>query len=170
MSETGAAGERDRLVEQVLELNEDLIDAQRKLTRRQRELERAQAEAATAMERVRRLESIMLAGLTSPDLHSALERLLAIAQDVFRSDRATVLLRSEDGRHLRIAAATGLDDDRVANVQVPYGRGFAGGIAAAARGRIVADIEATEIWSAYLRESGGSVAGVPLELEGDVLG
>src|SRR4051794_35600792 len=42
-----AVAEHDRLVEQVLELNEDLITAQRSLSRRQRELERAQAEAAT---------------------------------------------------------------------------------------------------------------------------
>jgi serine phosphatase RsbU (regulator of sigma subunit) len=165
-----ALGERDRLVEQVLELNEDLISAQRRLSRRQRELERAQAEAATAMERVRRLESIMLAGLASPDLESALESLLRIARDVFRSDRATVLLRTEDGRHLRIAAASGLDEDRVASVRVPLGRGFAGGIAADARARVIDDIDQAEIWSAYLRESGGSVAGVPLVLEGDVIG
>src|SRR4051794_30415804 len=37
-----ALAERDLLVEQVLELNEDLIGAQRALSRRQRELERAQ--------------------------------------------------------------------------------------------------------------------------------
>jgi phosphoserine phosphatase RsbU/P len=165
-----ALAERDRLVEQVLELNEDLIGAQRKLARRQRELERAQSEAAAAMERVRRLESIMLAGLTRPHLEGVLESLLEIARDVFRSDRAAVLLRSDDERQLRVAAAAGLDSEDIIGLRVPYGRGFAGSIAASARGRVVDDIAGAEIWNAYLRDRGGSLAGVPLVLEDEVIG
>jgi phosphoserine phosphatase RsbU/P len=165
-----ALAERDRLVEQVLELNEDLIGAQRKLGRRQRELERAQSEAAAAMERVRRLESIMLAGLTRPHLEGVLESLLEIARAVFRSDRAAVLLRTEDQRTLRVAAAAGLDSDEIVGLQVPYGRGFAGTVAAQGRGRVVDDVAGAEIWNAYLRDRGGSLAGVPLVLEGEVIG
>jgi serine phosphatase RsbU (regulator of sigma subunit) len=165
-----AAAERDRLVEQVLELNEDLITAQRGLSRRQRELERAQAEAAAAAERVRRLESIMLAGLRSPDLEGLLAALLDVAREVFRSDRATVLLRHEDRRHLYVAAAIGLAPEVQAKVRVPLGRGFAGTIAATGQARLVPDTTKAEIWSAYLRESGGSVAGVPLVLEDEVIG
>ena len=166
-----AHGERDRLVEQVLELNEDLIGAQRALSRRQRELERAQAEAATAMERVRRLESIMLAGLTRPSLDGVLETLLEIARDVFRSDRAAVLLRTDDGRHLEVAAATGLDQDVVVGrVRVPLGRGFAGTMGVTGEARVVGDIDKVDIWSAYLRHRGGSLAGVPLILDGEIIG
>jgi serine phosphatase RsbU (regulator of sigma subunit) len=165
-----AVAELDRLVEQVLELNEDLIGAQRGLSRRQRELERAQAEVAATAERVRRLESIMLAGLRSSSLEGLLESLLDIARDVFRSDRAAVLLRHEDRRHLYVAAAIGLSREVQEGVRVPIGRGFAGSIAATGRARVVRDTTKAEIWSAYLRESGGSVAGVPLVLEDEVIG
>src|SRR3954465_12512804 len=98
------------------------------------------------MERVRRLESIMLAGLTSPDLHGVLEALLEIARDVFRSDRAAVLLRHDDRRHLYVAAATGLDEEEAIDVRVPIGRGFAGSIAATARARVIDDIAGADIW------------------------
>jgi serine phosphatase RsbU (regulator of sigma subunit) len=165
-----AVAERDRLVEQVLELNEDLISAQRAISRRQRELERAQAEVAATAERVRRLESIMLAGLRSASLEGLLESLLDIARDVFRSDRAAVLLRHEDRRHLYVAAAIGMAREVREGVRVPIGRGFAGKIAATGRARVVRDTTKAEIWSAYLRESGGSVAGVPLVLDDEVIG
>jgi serine phosphatase RsbU (regulator of sigma subunit) len=122
------------------------------------------------MDRVRRLESIMLAGLTRPSLEGVLESLLEIARDVFASDRAAVLLRGDDHRKLRVAAAAGLDSEDIIGLEVPYGRGFAGSIAAQARGRVVDDIAGAEVWNAYLRDRGGSLAGVPLVLEGEVIG
>ena len=102
-----AQAERERLVEQVLELNEDLIAAQRTANRRQRALVRAQAEAEAAEDRVRRLESIMLAGLTAPDLPAVLDALLGVAREVLGADWAAVSLRDERTQRLTVAASTG---------------------------------------------------------------
>ena len=160
----------ERLVQEVLELNDDLIAAQRQLGRRQRELERAQADAAQAMERIRRLEAIMLAGLTRPDLQGVLEALLEIARDAFAADIAAVLLRDDDDRHLVMAAAIGISADVRDEVRIPIGRGVAGTIAGTRRGRVVDDLAHAEVWSRYLREGGGSMVGVPLLLEGEMIG
>jgi hypothetical protein len=165
-----ALAQRDRLVEQVLELNQDLIGTQRSLSRRQRELERAQADADAAMDRVRRLESIMLAGLTRPDLEGVLQALLEIARDVFGCDDAAVLLRHQDRRHLYVAAAIGIEEGAATAMQVPIGRGFAGRIAASGNARTIADVADSDVYSSYLRQRGGSLAGVPLVLDGAVIG
>lgn len=157
------------LIEQVLELNEDLIAAQRSVSRRQRELERAQAEAATAMERVRRLESIMLAGLTRPTLEGVLEALLEIASDVIGSVRSAILLRDEDRRVLALAAATGVHLAGGADL-LPLGRGFAGRIALEGRGLILDADDAVSTDLPFPSDAGGSLAGVPLVLEQHVIG
>src|SRR5206468_4007219 len=75
-----------------------------------------------------------------------------------------------DRNSVYIAAATGLDQDVVGRVRVPLGRDFAGRIAASGEGRVVDDIAGADVWSEYLRERGGSIAGVPLILEDEVIG
>jgi phosphoserine phosphatase RsbU/P len=101
-----AHDEGRRLVEQVLELNDDLIEAQRVSTRRRRELERAQNTASETAERVRRLEAIVLHGMTRPDLSSVLDAVLEITRDVLRCAGASILLRDER-RTLAEAARSG---------------------------------------------------------------
>jgi hypothetical protein len=165
-----AIDQADRLVREMLGLRDDLIEAQQQLARRQRELECSQAEAAEAMERVRRLESIMLAGLTSPDLEGVLHTLLVIARDAFTADRAAVLLLDEAGSHLTASAAIGLHEEVRSGIRVPLGRGIAGRIASTRKGRLVHDLSASDAVSPYLQEGGGSLLGVPLVLEDEVIG
>ena len=168
VAEPATAGQH-QLIEQVLELNEDLIAAQRTLSRRQRELERAQTDAATAMERVRRLESIMLAGLTRPTLVAVLDALLEIARDVLSTDRAAILLRDEDRRVLTLAAATGVHLAGAHDL-LPLGRGFAGRIASEGHGLILDEVDDALMQSPFPSDQGGSLAGVPLKLEQVVIG
>ncbi len=168
VAEPASAGQH-QLVEQVLELNEDLISAQRALSRRQRELERAQTDAAAAMDRVRRLESIMLAGLTRPTREAVLDALLDIACDVLSTKRAAILLRDEDRRVLTLAAVSGVHLAGAHDL-LPLGRGFAGQIAFAGHGLILDEVDDASIQSPFASDQGGSLAGVPLILEQVVIG
>lgn len=143
-----ARGEGDRLVDQVLALNDDLIDTQRALHRRQRELERAQAEMRAASERVAQLEAIVLAGLSAPDLEGLLSALLEIAARVVGAEHASVLLRAEDGGPLQTVAGPPADE-----------------VALGLAREVAASREA-----ALLRSQDVSLAGVPLVLEGEVAG
>ncbi|HET8978668.1 MAG TPA: hypothetical protein VFN87_10960, partial [Solirubrobacteraceae bacterium] len=99
--------ERDRLVGQVLALNDDLIATQRTLARRQRDLERAQDEAAHAARRVRQLEAILLAAITPREVDGALRSLLAIAQELLPGERADILLVDETTDRLVLRASAG---------------------------------------------------------------
>ena len=155
-----AGAEHARLVTEVLELNDDLIKAQRSLARRQRELERAQAEARDAMRQVRRLESITLAGLRLDDVDGVLRALLRTAAEVLDGDGAAVSLTEEDGVHLTLAAAIGSEEvaDRPARVEV--GEGLLG--------RVAVDAHGAQAMPDGL--TGGSLAVVPLRVDGRLLG
>jgi len=160
--------ERDRLVDQVLRLNDDLITSQRDLARRQREVGRAQAGAEEAELRLRRLEAVMLAGFTAASLDVALGRLLVLARDALGAERAAALLvEGDDHRSLRVRAA--LDMDIVGDV-TGLGTGVSGSIAAAGRGMVFDDIAAVDGLAAEHRRFRGSLAGVPLRLDGEVIG
>jgi sigma-B regulation protein RsbU (phosphoserine phosphatase) len=162
------ATERDRLVEQVLALNDDLIASQRALGRRQREVARAQAGTEEAELRVRRLEAIVVAGFTAASLDTTLERLLVLAREVLGAERAAVLL-IEDGNHrlLRVRAALDMD---IAGELATWGTGVSGSIAAAGQGMVFDDIASVEGLAAEHRHLRGSLAGVPLLLDGEVIG
>jgi sigma-B regulation protein RsbU (phosphoserine phosphatase) len=160
--------ERDRLVEQVLRLNDDLITSQRDLARRQREVGRAQAGAEEAELRLRRLEAVMLAGFTATSLDVALARLLVLARDALGGERAAALLvEDDDHRSLRVRAA--LDMDILGDVTA-IGTGVSGSIAAAGRGMVFDDIAAVDGLAPEHRRFRGSLAGVPLRLDDEVIG
>jgi phosphoserine phosphatase RsbU/P len=162
------SAERDRLVEQVLALNDDLIASQRALGRRQREVARAQAGTEEAENRVRRLEAIVVAGFTAASLDTTLERLLVLAREALGAQRAAVLL-VEDGNHLVLRVRAALDMDIVGELAT-WGTGVSGAIAAAGQGMIVDDIAAADGLAPAHRHLRGSLAGVPLLLDGEVIG
>jgi sigma-B regulation protein RsbU (phosphoserine phosphatase) len=152
--------ERDQLVEQVLRLNDDLIASRR-------EVSEARHGAEEAELRLRRLEAVMLTGFTSHSLDGALERLLVLARDALGGARAAVLLVDDEGRTLRVRAA--LDMDIVGDVTA-FGRGVSGSIAAAGRGMVFDDIAAVDGLAPDHQRFRGSLAGVPLRLDGEVIG
>jgi len=159
--------ERDRLVEQVLRLNDDLIASQRDLGRRQREVTRAQAGAEAAEQRLRRLEAVMLAGFTASSLDVALDRLLVLARDALGAERAAALLVEDDRRRLRVRAALAMN---IVGETTALGSGVSGTIAAAGRGMVFDDIAAVDGLAEPHRRFRGSLAGVPLRLDGEVIG
>jgi hypothetical protein len=160
--------ERDRLVEQVLRLNDDLIASQRDLGRRQREVARAQAGAEEAGRRLRRLEAVTLAGFAATSLDVALTRMLELAREALGGERAAVLL-VDDGDHRRLRVRAALDMDIVGDV-TRVGAGVSGAIAGAGRGMVFDDIATADGLAPEHRRFRGSLAGVPLRLDGEVIG
>ena len=90
--------EQERLVEKVLELNDELVATHRELVR-----QRSAAEAAA--ERVRHLEAISAAGLTGTDLGAVLHDVLEVIAHAVDADSAAILLR--DGEAIVVRAAVG---------------------------------------------------------------
>jgi PAS domain S-box-containing protein len=159
--------------------DEDLVVAQ-ELARRaahalgQARLHAAEREAREAAEKAEQqlaaLEQLSLAALRTNAGEDVLPTLLERVRDVLQADRATLLLLDTETDELRIHRAVGLDEETVREVRVPLGAGVAGTIASRGTPMVVADLHGVPVVSRYLREPGGSLAGVPLHLDGRVLG
>jgi hypothetical protein len=165
-----AVGEQDRLVEKVLELNDDLVRAQRELVRERERLHVAREAAEAASEHIGHLEAITRAGLAHLRLDEVLEDVLRAIAGAVRADRAVVLLLDRTRGELVARAAVGLEDAVRREVRVPLGAGVAGGVAATGRARVIRDLSQVEVHSAYLRERARSMAAVPLLLDAEVIG
>ena len=115
-----AVGEQERLVEKVLELNDELVVAHRELVRQREELR-------AAADRIRNLEAISAAGLVNLRLDDLLDEVLRIIAEAVGSPRAVLLLL--DGDVLVARAAVGLVGVELDEIRVPLGVGVAGTIA-----------------------------------------
>jgi putative methionine-R-sulfoxide reductase with GAF domain len=165
-----AIGEQDRLVEKVLELNDDLVRTQRELVRERERLRLARTAAESASEHIGHLEAITAAGLAHLRLDDVLADVLQVIAEAVGAERAVVLLLDAVRGELVARAAHGVEEDVLRGVRVPLGAGVAGSVAASGRARVIDDLSTTEVHSAYLRESARSMAAVPLILDGDVIG
>lgn len=138
------------------------------------ELHRAEREARSRLERVNRrlnaLQSLTDVGLSHLDLQALLDELLARITQITATDAAAILLLDEEHQELAVAAAVGVGEDFRRAVRVPLGQGVAGGIAARRMPLVIDDIDAAVVHSPRLRELGKSLAGVPLLVDGQVLG
>jgi phosphoserine phosphatase RsbU/P len=158
-----AVGEQAHLVEKVLELNDELVVAHRELVRQREELR-------AAAHRIRSLEAISAAGLMNLRLDDLLDEVLRIIAGAVGVERAVLLMLDEDREHLVARAAVGLHAVVLDEIRVPLGVGVAGRIAQRNEPWVIPDLSKVEVHSAYLRESSRSMAGVPLTLDGDVIG
>lgn len=164
-----AWSENRRLVEQVLQLNDDLIETQRRLSRRQRQLEQAQNETARSELRVRRLERILLAGLTPRDFDDALAQLLVAVQELLPGDRVDIVLQDEALDRLVMRASSGPGPAPDDGTAWRIGEGILGAIAARAQPALIEDLaQARDSGGAGGRE--GSLIGAPLTVDGHVIG
>jgi PAS domain S-box-containing protein len=130
---------------------------------------RASEQSELALTQMSRLERLADVALRASTLDELLEELVAAVQAALGSDRATMLLLGP-GNELVVRAAAGIDPEVASDVRVPLGEGIAGTIAASRRPRIIDDLSEVEAVSAYLRDAGGSLAGVPLLFQDRLLG
>jgi serine phosphatase RsbU (regulator of sigma subunit)/anti-sigma regulatory factor (Ser/Thr protein kinase) len=122
-------------------------------------------------DRLRDLQSVTDAELAYLPLEELLRELLNRVVDILSVDTAVVLLLEEDGKTLLARAAKGLEEEVERGVRIPVGRGFAGRVAASRLAVRITDLEHAEIVNPLLRGKGlKSLLGVPLVVEGDVIG
>ena len=126
---------------------------------------------ASTTEHVRRLQAVTDAALAHLRLDELLAALLERTREILEVDTCAILLLDEETNELVARAALGIEEEVEQSVRIPVGGGFAGRIAAEKRPLILDDVDHGPVLNPILREKGlKSMLGVPLVVEGDVLG
>jgi signal transduction histidine kinase len=122
-------------------------------------------------ERLRRLQALTDAALSSLELDELLDALLERSRAILEADTCAVLLLDEERNELVARAAVGIEEEVEQGVGIPVGRGFAGRVAAEARPVVLEDVDHADVLNPILREKGiKSLLGVPLLARGKVIG
>jgi serine phosphatase RsbU (regulator of sigma subunit)/anti-sigma regulatory factor (Ser/Thr protein kinase) len=104
-------------------------------------------------------------------LDALLDELLNRIKEALEVDTVAVLLLDEEAQQLVARAAKGIEEEVERGVRIPFGRGFAGRIAAERVAIFVADVDHADVLNPILRAKGiHSLLGVPLIVEGSVIG
>jgi phosphoserine phosphatase RsbU/P len=122
-------------------------------------------------ERLRRIEAVTDVALSKLTTEDLLDELLARLQELLDVDTAATLLLDESGQFLSPVAARGLEEEVRHGVRIPFGRGFAGRVAAEARPIAIAEVTPSNVINPILlRKKVRSLLGVPLLVGDTVLG
>ena len=108
-----------------------------------------------------------------PDLvlKNLLHALLDCIRQVMNVDTITILLPTQSEQQLAVCVTIGLEEEIAQGIRIPFGRGFAGCIAASGEQMIVDDLSTVEVVSPILRNKGiRSMVGVPLHIKDQTLG
>ncbi len=130
----------------------------------------AREQAEYSNEQMRVLQAITdhaLANLSLDDLFQAVLRRIRV---IMAADNIAVLLLNEEGTFLTVRAVNGIEETVASSVRIPVGRGFAGTVAARCQPVIAGKQMPVEILTPILREQLHTLLGVPLVVEGRVLG
>jgi PAS domain S-box-containing protein len=145
----------------------ELYRKTRQLEELNQELERRVAERTAELQQLLALTDTALEYLALDDL---LPALLERVQAVLSVDNVALLLLDADRQTLRVQAARGPEEAAAAQVVVPVGQGFAGRIAASRAPLIVEDLATFPVVNPFLAKRLRAAVGVPLLLDGHVLG
>ena len=122
-------------------------------------------------DRLRRLQRLTDAALSSLELEELLATLLERVRAVLEVDTCAVLLLDEERAELVARAAVGIEEEVEQGVRIPLGKGFAGRVAAQRRPVILDDVDHADVLNPILREKGiKSMLGVPLVTGDKVIG
>jgi signal transduction histidine kinase len=122
-------------------------------------------------ERLRRLQSVTEAALAHLDLEELLAELLTRIRDALEADTAAILLYEEARGQLVARAAVGIEEEVEQGIRIPFGKGFAGRVAAERRAIALDDVDHADVLNPILREKGiKSLLGVPLVYADDLIG
>jgi anti-sigma regulatory factor (Ser/Thr protein kinase)/putative methionine-R-sulfoxide reductase with GAF domain len=109
--------------------------------------------------------------LSELELEDLLDELLTRIQEALHVDTVAILLLDEERGELVARAARGLEEEVEQGVRIPVGRGFAGRIASERVPIFIEEVNHADILNPILREKGiRSILGVPLIVEGDLIG
>ena len=145
------------------------VRAQRVMLRTQERDARAEATAAT--KRVRDLQWITDAALPHLGLQDLLDHLLNRIVDVFAADQGAILLRADERSPLELRAYRGLSPDRGPDLYRSIADRLAGPPSLSRRAVILERTERGDPLESLLASAEvESVLGVPLVLDGDLLG
>ena len=124
-----------------------------------------------ADERLRRFELVTDARLAGLDVDELLLELLRRVRACLGVDTAAALLLDRSGQFLVATAACGIEEEVRQGVRIPFGRGFAGLVAAQRQAVIIDEVDHVKVLNPLLRARGiRSLLGVPLLAGGRVLG
>lgn len=130
----------------------------------------ARAESEKATERLRALQFISEVALTHFTLDDLLGALLERLCQALSVENGAILLLDESGQEMTIRAVRGLEDVLAQEVRIPLGRGVAGRVAATREALIIDDLSTVETVYQYFRDRFRSFVGVPLVVDGRVIG
>jgi signal transduction histidine kinase len=132
---------------------------------------RAFAAERFARERLEHVQAITDAALAHLELNELLAVLLPRIRAILKADTCAVLLLDEQANELVARAAVGIEEEVEQGVRIPFGRGFAGRVAAEKRPVVLDDVDHADVLNPLLREKGiKSLLGVPLLVGGDAIG
>jgi phosphoserine phosphatase RsbU/P len=122
-------------------------------------------------DRLRDIQSITDAALSSLDEQDLLSELLDRTRNILHADTAAALLLDFSSGELIATAAAGLEEEVRQGVRIPVGKGFAGRIAAQHRPVILDHVDHTTVLNPILWAKGiRTLMGVPLVAGGRVIG
>jgi putative methionine-R-sulfoxide reductase with GAF domain len=122
-------------------------------------------------ERLRGVESITDAALALLDVETMSQEMLARIRELLGVDTATVLQYDVAAEQLLATAATGIEEEVRQGVRIPFGRGFAGTIAARRQPMFVDHVDETTVLNPLLWETGlRTLLGVPMLAGGRLIG
>lgn len=134
------------------------------------EAQNARARAEAVQSRLDVIEEISVSVHAHLSLDDTLDDLLRRLKAATDSDEATILLLNDEGNALQVRGSIGLEREVTESVQIPFGRGVAGRVAASQKPVIIPDLRQVDAVSPWLREQYRSLVAVPLIVEGRSVG
>jgi signal transduction histidine kinase len=124
-----------------------------------------------ARDRLERIQSVTDAALAHLELDELLAELLSRITAILDVDTCAILLLDEEAAELVARAAVGIEEEVERGVRIPFGKGFAGRVAAERRPILLPDVDHADVLNPILREKGiKTLLGVPLVARDVVVG
>jgi len=129
----------------------------------------APREASTAA--LKKLQAVTDAALAHLTLDELLDELLERIREALETDTSALLMLDRERGELVARAAKGLEEEVERGTRIPFGKGFAGRIAATRDVVMIEDVDHSYVLNPILREKGvKSLLGAPLLVGDKVLG
>jgi signal transduction histidine kinase len=125
----------------------------------------------TSTDALRKLQAVTDAALAHLGLDELLDELLTRIRDALEADTSALLMLDTEREELVARAAKGLEEEVERGTRIPYGKGFAGRIAATRDIVMIEDVDHSYVLNPILHEKGvKSLLGAPLLVGDKVLG